>query len=98
MTPSPTSTIISRGTRWVSSPFGPFTVTTALSYLNSTLSGSGMGALPILDMSRPYQMKQMTSPPRPSFCASALVTRPFDVEMIAVPSPPSTLGRVSFLA
>ena len=95
MTPSPTSTIISRGTRWVSSPLGPFTVTTALSYVNSTPSGSGIGAFPILDMCRPYQMKQMTSPPRPSFRASALVTRPRDVEMIAVPSPPSTLGSVS---
>src|SRR5665647_129442 len=66
--------------------------------MNSTPAGSGMGALPILDMCRPHQMKQITSPPRPSLRASALVTSPRDVEMIAVPSPPSTLGNDSFLA
>ena len=43
-------------------------------------------------------MKQRTSPPTPSFLASLSVITPWFVEMIAVPSPPNTLGSSSLLA
>ena len=43
-------------------------------------------------------MNAMTSPPTPSFLASLSVITPLFVEMIAVPSPPRTFGRLSVSA
>ena len=49
-------TVMGLGTTWVSSPFGPLTVTVWPSTLTSTPDGTVIGALPIRDILRPpYQ-------------------------------------------
>src|SRR4051795_10947571 len=50
---SPRSTTIGSTTRWLSVPFGPFTVMSAPSIVTSTPDGTGMGMRPIRDMSQP---------------------------------------------
>src|SRR4029453_111110 len=45
-----------------------------------------------------YQTKAMTSPPTPRSAAVRSVTRPLEVDRIAVPIPPSTRGRRSLRA
>ena len=51
---------------------------------------------PIRDIA--YQTKAITSPPTPRSAAWRWVITPVEVDMIAVPSPPSTRGRRSFRA
>jgi len=80
---------MSRGTRSDSSPFGPFTLTRSGSIEIVTPAGTGMGCLPIRDMSiAVYQTFATTSPPTPAMRASWPVMTPLEVEMIAVPIPP----------
>ena len=45
-----------------------------------------------------YHTKANTSPPTPNLRASLSVTTPWFVDIIAVPSPPSTFGRFSWFA
>src|SRR5215218_2176191 len=45
-----------------------------------------------------YQTKAITSPPTPRSAAVRLVTSPDEVDRMAVPRPPRTRGRRSFLA
>src|SRR6185503_11495615 len=49
----------------------------------------------LLANARHYQTSQMTSPPMPCLRASRSVMMPFDVEMMAVPSPRRTRGSLS---
>src|SRR6187200_3025055 len=52
MTPSsPRLTVIGAATLWLRVPFGPFTVTRRSSTATSTPDGTGMGSLPIRDIS-----------------------------------------------
>ena len=57
-----------------------------------TDTGHGFSAAP------GYQTKQMTSPPMPCCSAVRLVTTPLEVDMIAMPMPPSTRWRRSLPA
>src|SRR5262249_33753962 len=49
-------------------------------------------------LSAPHPTKARTSPPTPRLTACLSVSRPPEVEMMAMPSPPSTRGRLSFFA
>src|SRR5947209_18367764 len=53
ISPSTCSTLMSRGTRSDSSPFGPLTVTRSGSIATVTPDGTAMGCLPIRDMALP---------------------------------------------
>ena len=84
-------TSIARFLRSDRSPRGPATRTTSGSIVTLTPVGTGMGFLPIRDMSS-YQICATSSPPTPSLRASWPVITPREVDTIAVPMPPSTLG------
>ena len=73
------------------SPRGPATRTTSGSIVTLTPVGRGMGFLPIRDMVG-YQICATSSPPTPCLRASWPVITPLEVDTIAVPMPPSTLG------
>ena len=84
---------MSRLTRSLSSPLGPFTRTLSGSIETVTPDGTGIGCLPILDIgSLAHQTWARTSPPTPAARASWPVITPLEVEMIEVPMPPSTFG------
>ena len=97
ISPSACSIFIRCGTACESSPSGPFTWTRPGESATETVAGSSMGCLPIRDM-RAYQTKAMTSPPMPRSAAWRLVTRPLEVDRMAMPSPPSTRGSRSLRA
>ena len=59
--------------------------------------GTGMGFRPMRDIGS-YQTSATTSPPTPAWRASWPVITPEDVETIAVPMPPWTLGIVAGVA
>ena len=72
---------------------GPLTVTWLPSMVTSTPLGIGMGCLPIRDIGvLRYQTWQRISPPTRRWRASRSVMRPWLVERMAMPMPPSTRG------
>ena len=84
-------TLIVSGTSCARVPLGPFTTTVRPSMVTSTPDGTVMGCLPIRDIVA-YQTWQRISPPTRRRRASRSVMRPWFVERMAIPMPPSTRG------